>query len=344
MAAHVYPLHSSSLKLQRFALSHTISTFECLPVVSRGPTLPVSTCVMDPYHYQTASSLHHSQQQPLTSISNLANHASHAYNSDSPGPANTLPPLNGHNNSSTYQPAAVYKNGHSGHQTPRVPHTPDTPSSAEQPQPQQHSLPHLAPQQPHMNVAEPHVGAYAPTASYSYQENSPTIYHSPGQQQNGFSMAGMPQYSQGPLPHIGPAVQGTYDRQSEQASYSYGPTSQAENQSRQSDPRPMPVVGSQGRRGILPSISGRAPPVGSAPDGSMRGVTQPTKNSENKYQCQYCTKTYLHLKHLKRHHLRRMYRFPTFSPSIHYLLTLQTLVSGRTNAVCVTRPFAVVTF
>ena len=266
---------------------------------------------MDHFSYPGSSAIpgsHHPHQQPLTPISNLTSHPS--YHQESPGHANTLPPLNGHaahpNATSSYQQPPSYKAIHSDPHAPRAPHTPDTPGHAEH-----HSLPHLAPQ-PHMNVAEPHVQTYAP-ASYTYQETSPASYHSPAQQQNGFPHHVIPHYTQPPVSHISPTVQSFYDRQEPQPMYSYGQPPQVDAGARQSDPRPMPVVGSQGRRGILPSASGRAPPVGSAPDGSMRGVTQPAKNGENKFPCQYCNKTYLHLKHLKRHHLRRMSCIPTSS-------------------------------
>lgn len=66
----------------------------------------------------------------------------------------------------------------------------------------------------------------------------------------------------------------------------------------QTEPDPVHVVGQQGRRGVLPTHPGRPPPSKQPP--------LPTKNADNKYECPHCTKTYLHLKHLKRHLLRRM--------------------------------------
>ncbi|KAL6711035.1 hypothetical protein ACN47E_006910 [Coniothyrium glycines] len=64
------------------------------------------------------------------------------------------------------------------------------------------------------------------------------------------------------------------------------------------EPEPVHVVGQQGRRGVLPTHPGRpAPAAGKAP-------TPATKNAEGKYECPHCNKTYLHLKHLKRHLLR----------------------------------------
>ncbi|KAI9881730.1 MAG: hypothetical protein M1823_006559 [Watsoniomyces obsoletus] len=64
------------------------------------------------------------------------------------------------------------------------------------------------------------------------------------------------------------------------------------------------VVGSQGRRGILPSAPGRPPVAPSALNGSPKGGQLPQKDADGKFPCPNCTKTYLHAKHLKRHMLR----------------------------------------
>ncbi|KAK3369007.1 fungal-specific transcription factor domain-containing protein, partial [Lasiosphaeria ovina] len=66
--------------------------------------------------------------------------------------------------------------------------------------------------------------------------------------------------------------------------------------------QPTHVVGSQGRRGILPSAPGRpaAPQAGAGPAKSQI----PQKDADGKFPCPHCTKTYLHAKHLKRHLLR----------------------------------------
>ncbi|KAL9092051.1 MAG: hypothetical protein Q9159_001050 [Coniocarpon cinnabarinum] len=161
-----------------------------------------------------------------------------------------------------------------------------------------------------MNVAEPQVTSWGGSSHPGYQDTPSNPYHPPSQQHtNGFSLPSMPHYSQAPTSHINPTVNGIHDRVQQPQQPSYGYTSpvhadQSDPVTSPEDSRPMPVVGSQGRRGILPSLGARPPPVGSMPDGSARGVTQLSKNSENKYQCNFCTKTYLHLKHLKRHHLR----------------------------------------
>ena len=70
------------------------------------------------------------------------------------------------------------------------------------------------------------------------------------------------------------------------------------------------VVGSQGRRGILPSDEGRpTAPVATGTGSTAKAATIPPKDAEGKYPCPHCTKTYLHAKHLKRHLLRRMMTF-----------------------------------
>ncbi|WEW59741.1 hypothetical protein PRK78_005221 [Emydomyces testavorans] len=62
------------------------------------------------------------------------------------------------------------------------------------------------------------------------------------------------------------------------------------------------VVGTQGRRGILPSVPGRAAVTSSV--NSNKGTAIPAKDADGKFPCPHCNKTYLHAKHLKRHLLR----------------------------------------
>jgi hypothetical protein len=61
--------------------------------------------------------------------------------------------------------------------------------------------------------------------------------------------------------------------------------------------QPTHVVGSQSRRGILPSAPGRPAAPGA-------GTKITAKDADGKFPCPHCTKTYLHAKHLKRHILR----------------------------------------
>lgn len=72
------------------------------------------------------------------------------------------------------------------------------------------------------------------------------------------------------------------------------------------------VVGSQGRRGILPSAPGRAAAVANGSNGTTKN-TIPPKDADGKFPCPNCNKTYLHAKHLKRHLLRRSYYHPLVS-------------------------------
>ncbi|KAL8934789.1 MAG: hypothetical protein Q9216_005730 [Gyalolechia sp. 2 TL-2023] len=67
---------------------------------------------------------------------------------------------------------------------------------------------------------------------------------------------------------------------------------------------PTHVVGSQGRRGILPSASGRPAAVTNGSSGTPKAATIPVKDAEGKFPCEHCNKNYLHAKHLKRHLLR----------------------------------------
>jgi hypothetical protein len=73
----------------------------------------------------------------------------------------------------------------------------------------------------------------------------------------------------------------------------------------QMEPQPTHVVGSQGRRGILPSAAGRPVAVPGANTSGQKAAPKPAKDAEGKFPCLYCNKNYLHAKHLKRHLLRR---------------------------------------
>ena len=74
----------------------------------------------------------------------------------------------------------------------------------------------------------------------------------------------------------------------------------------QNEEAPTHVVGSQGRRGILPSAPGRPTPNAQGTAQATKSMI-PQKDADGKYPCPHCNKTYLHAKHLKRHLLRREY-------------------------------------
>lgn len=86
--------------------------------------------------------------------------------------------------------------------------------------------------------------------------------------------------------------------------------------------QPTHVVGSQGRRGVLPSAPGR-PPVPQPGTAGKTGPLVAVKDQDGKFPCPHCPKTYLHAKHLKRHMLRRKFfcppLFPPFSQVLPYL-------------------------
>lgn len=69
-------------------------------------------------------------------------------------------------------------------------------------------------------------------------------------------------------------------------------------------PHPLHVLGFQGRRGNIP-CDDRAPTTIDQYSGGQGCVHVPTKDENGKYPCSCCAKTYLHVKHLKRHMLRR---------------------------------------
>lgn len=84
----------------------------------------------------------------------------------------------------------------------------------------------------------------------------------------------------------------------------YGQNNMLNQSSMMMEEQPTHVVGSQGRRGILPSAPGR--PAVTATAGA-KGTVIPQKDADGKFPCPHCTKTYLHAKHLKRHLLRRKF-------------------------------------
>lgn len=73
------------------------------------------------------------------------------------------------------------------------------------------------------------------------------------------------------------------------------------------EPQPTLVVGSQGRRGILPSAIGCPAAVSGEIATGQRSTNVAVKDKNGKFPCPHCVKTYLHAKHLKRHLLRRKY-------------------------------------
>jgi hypothetical protein len=208
----------------------------------------------------------------------------HQLQQGSSHPQHTLPPLQGP------QHAMMY--GGSAPHTPRTPATPNTPGSANNMgnfpqqlggQPRNYMIPGNPYQQ--QNPGYP--------TSRSMMTQSATAMSHP----QPIAPAPAPRMSQQPLrpmPTNGmPHMQGMQQ---------YGQNNML-SQMPMEEP-PTHVVGSQGRRGILPSAPGR-PAVSQTGTGTGKNALIPAKDADGKFPCPHCTKTYLHAKHLKRHLLRR---------------------------------------
>lgn len=198
----------------------------------------------------------------------------------------TLPPLQQH--------AAMHSNLYGGApHAPRAPINPNTPGSANT----LGNYPHMAPQQSRFmmptNNYQQHPQAYR--ASTSMLPQSSTAMSQP--QAIAPAPAGLRmQQPLRPMP-----ANGMQHMQPSLSPYGQGMMSQPPMMLEE---QPTHVVGSQGRRGILPSAPGR-PAVTATGTGSAKTAIIPQKDADGKFPCPHCTKTYLHAKHLKRHLLRR---------------------------------------
>ncbi len=203
-------------------------------------------------------------------------------------PAHTLPPLQ------PSQHAALQSLHGSAPHTPRTPATPNTPGSANN----MGNFPQMGGQARGYQMM-PNSYQQAPqyrTSASMMPQSSTAMSHpqpiAPAPVQNRMPQQLRPMPPNGMQQNMGgmqsPYGQGTMNM--------VGPLSDMEP--------PTHVVGSQGRRGILPSAPGR-PPVGSLGTGTGKNAMIPAKDADGKFPCPHCTKTYLHAKHLKRHLLRR---------------------------------------
>lgn len=103
---------------------------------------------------------------------------------------------------------------------------------------------------------------------------------------------------------------------------------------------PTHVVGSQGRRGILPSATGRPSAVNNQTVNGGKHSPQLVKDADGKYPCPHCNKPYLHAKHLKRHMLRR----ESLNDFISLTNILQIPVFDHTNVLYAMTLFQEATF
>jgi hypothetical protein len=103
-----------------------------------------------------------------------------------------------------------------------------------------------------------------------------------------------------PMPTPAPGQHAMQAGYAPNAGFGFAPTGEE-----QEIPPRTHVVGSQGRRGILPSDEGKPAAVASNGTSTAKTPVIPQKDADGKYPCPHCQKTYLHGKHLKRHLLRR---------------------------------------
>lgn len=231
----------------------------------------------------------HNQLAPLASLPP----ASYLH-SESPNGLHTLPPIQTQNNIAKY-----YGHASSAIHPPQNSYTPSDTSSAVHNQ--GYGLPNLASQQAfRSNLTN---GSYLPSTFASQAMSAPgTTAPSSSANLNALSPLS------NRLPDLRPMPQSSFGQPPSSQLSQHAVPSSTQGYLPNPEPQPTHVVGSQGRRGILPSAPGRAAVAGSA---SSKGAI-PSKDADGKFPCPFCTKTYLHAKHLKRHLLRRK------CPLFHY--------------------------
>lgn len=224
-------------------------------------------------------------------------------------PPHTLPPLQPQHAALSMH--SMYGQPSSAPHTPRTPGTPGTPMSGAAPG----NFPQAA-QQPlargyQMQQAMRDMGA-------PYQQHPGWNTSQSMMSQNATAMSHpqpiAPAPSQGgrlpPVP-LRPMPSGGLQQMPNSLASQYGQSQMlAQPSLLQEDVQPTHVVGSQGRRGILPSAPGRPAVNANGAPGTGRNAAIPAKDADGKFPCPHCTKTYLHAKHLKRHLLRRMLLWP----------------------------------
>jgi hypothetical protein len=194
------------------------------------------------------------------------------------------------------------------HNSPRTPATPNTPGSttnmASYPPPPQgqnagrgyQMMPGNAYQQPQHHQQETHQQPYPATSAMMPQSTTASVHPQP------IAPAPSPGGRVPPVLRPMPAA-GVMPQPGMNSPYGQSPLMPQPSMMAPEGDQPTHVVGSQGRRGVLPSAPGR-PPAPAAGTGNAKPQI-PQKDADGKFPCPHCTKTYLHAKHLKRHLLRR---------------------------------------
>ncbi|EMC93507.1 hypothetical protein BAUCODRAFT_125366 [Baudoinia panamericana UAMH 10762] len=221
------------------------------------------------------------QQQGLGSFGNLSGSTQHTDSQSHP----TLPPLQSQNGGQFGNLSYMHP-GSAAH-TPTTPHTP----SMTMPQSATSSYATMSPAHTQGGMLPPSSFAqpYNLAQSNMYPSSTGASLPSSTATQGLPSLRPMPPGGAvGPMNGL-PSLTGA-TQLGQQSSFG-----------QQGDDAPTHVVGSQGRRGVLPTAPGRPnPPAQGATGKSMI----PQKDADGKFPCPHCNKTYLHAKHLKRHLLR----------------------------------------
>jgi hypothetical protein len=237
------------------------------------------------HQFHPISPLVAATSQPLTPMSVLSMQQLHQQ-TQTRGSPHILPPLQPQQ-TPIGLPHQIYGQSGSSPHTPRTPNTPHTPISAGG----NGSFSHMAQQ-------------HSPYLQSPQSYSSPASLMSPVSVTHPQSMALTPAHGRQPvplrpMPSGGPSQMAHPMRSQYEHPRSLSQASVVPNQEAQ----PTHVVGSQGRRGILPSAPGRAAAVSGA--GGSKNTLIPAKDADGKFPCPHCNKSYLHAKHLKRHLLRR---------------------------------------
>ncbi|KAK3626474.1 hypothetical protein LTR22_023168 [Elasticomyces elasticus] len=225
-------------------------------------------------HGQQQQNQQNQQQQPQQGLGTFGNLS--GQNHQQVSPSHTLPPLQSQHNGGQSGSLSFAHPGSNEHMS-TTPHTPSSMSqsatsanSTMSPAHQGNMLPPSSYDQPHgVTQSMPCPSATATSIPGILPQNSrPCLRPKP------------PGGVSGPMPGF-PSMMST-EQLGQQAAFM------------QDSDAPKHVLGSQGRRGVLPSAPGTTNPRSMIPQ----------KDADGKHLCPHCNKTYLHAKHLKRHLLR----------------------------------------
>ncbi|THY95815.1 hypothetical protein D6C92_04207 [Aureobasidium pullulans] len=243
-----------------------------------------------PQHQQQQAQHQHQQHQQQQQAQSQQEPSRDTHNRNQ-----TLPPL--HTQAANFGQLPSLYNGSGSHpQTPTTVHTPTTSSMGA------NGLHAFSQQQQQHQSSPATTGSMLPPSStyIPYSTSQSTLPPA----STATSAAQTP--AQARLPDLRPLQpQASYNNVSTLPSFGASGLVGAQPYMQNHESEPTHVVGSQGRRGILPSAPGRAaaPAPGTTAAASTKSMI-PAKDADGKFPCPHCNKTYLHAKHLKRHLLR----------------------------------------